>query len=429
MREEFSQPAAIANQELQPSKSVWQFALAMGVLSRLVILINMLLLAPLLSSGGERLPLGDWHLLSGWDSVHYLGIATSGYEYANDGRGHNIAFFPVLPLLIRGGMALSIPAALAGVLINNLAFLGALVVLSGWVNDRYGRPAACWSVAALAWCPFSLFGTVLYTEGVFLLFSTAALRAFDRRQYLWAAVWGSVASATRLPGIALAPAFLLVAWREQRSRGAYLASIASVGGVFLFSVFCWLRFQEPLAFLWVQKAWHPVGLTYGEGWLKTVVQITLGPTTWSKGRLVDPLYPLGLLLLSGLAYLLWRSHKRLGDQLTHYGWCAIGLLLWLLAGAPLINAVMIWGGAYLLWRFRHELPSVAVSYGFFSLLLILSSGRTISVERHAFGVVSLAIALGLLLFRYPRWGYTVIGFFALLLSSLSLRFAQHLWAG
>jgi len=32
-----------------------------------------------------------------WDSVLYNQIATLGYEYANDGKGHNVAFFPYFP--------------------------------------------------------------------------------------------------------------------------------------------------------------------------------------------------------------------------------------------------------------------------------------------------------------------------------------------
>ena len=401
----------------------------MGLLSRLVILISMMLVAPLSAPGGEALAVGDWHVLVGWDSVHYIGIATSGYEYAADGVGHNVAFFPMLPLFMRVGMTLGLPPELAGLLVNNAAFLGALVVLANWLSDRYNASTVRWSVAALAWCPFSLFGTVVYTEGLFLLFSTAALRAFDRRQYVGTAVWGCLASATRLPGLTLVPAFLLIAWKERRSPAAYLAALATAGGVLLFSLFCWVNFHEPLAFLWVQKAWHPLGLTYGEGWLKTLVQITLGSTAWSKGRIVDPLYPIAFVVLCSCGALLWRFRQRLGSRWTLYGACAIGLLLWLLAGSPLVNAVMIWGGVYLLWRLHRELPPVAATYGLFSLALILSSGRTISVERHAYGVVSLAIALGILLSRYPRAGYPVIGFFSLLLISLSIRFAQHLWAG
>lgn len=429
-REKFGQQRDVTDQVVHIPMPSWGFALLMGLLSRLAIASSMVLIARLTSSGASYGgALSDWRVFIGWDSLHYLGIATAGYEYADDGLGHNVAFFPVLPLLMRAGMAFGIPADLAGVLVNNLAFLGALVVLAAWVDDRYGKRCACWTVAVLAWCPFSLFGTVLYSEGVFLLFSTAALRAFDRRQHTWAAVWGCLATATRLPGMTLVPAFLWVAWKEKRPLAAYLSALAAATGILLFSLFCWIRFHEPLAFLWVQKAWQPVGLAYGEGWLKSLVQITLGPTTWNKGTIADPFYPLAFGVLCGLAYLLWQVRRTVDRRLTDCGFCAIALLLWLLAGSPLINAVMVWGGAYLIWRFRRELQPVAFTYGLFSLALILSSGRTISVERHTYGVVTVTIAMGILLSRYPRWGYVTIGFFALLLVSLSLRFAQHLWAG
>jgi len=53
--------------------------------------------------------------------------------------------------------------------------------------------------------------------------------------------------------------------------------------------------------------------------------------------------------------------------------------------------------------------------------------RTWSLSRIAYGIVSLAIALGVLLARHPRWGYATMGFFAILLASFAVRFAQHLW--
>jgi hypothetical protein len=103
--------------------------------------------------------------------------------------------------------------------------------------------------------------------------------------------------------------------------------------------------------------------------------------------------------------------------------------LWLVAGDPLINTVALVGGGYLLWHLRNQLSLVTVIYGFCGLGLILNSGGTWSIGRIAYGIVSLAIALGLLLSRYPRWGYPTIGFFTIFLASLSIRFAQHLWAG
>jgi hypothetical protein len=41
--------------------------------------------------------------------------------------------------------------------------------------------------------------------------------------------------------------------------------------------------------------------------------------------------------------------------------------------------------------------------------------------------VSLAIALGLVLERYPRWAYATMVFFSIILVNFAIRFSQHLW--
>ena len=144
---------------------------------------------------------------------------------------------------------------LAGVLINSLAFLGALVLVYFWVEERYDAGAAKWTTAVLAWCPFSLFCTVIYTEGLFLFLTASALRAFERGEYIWAAFWGALTTATRGPGVALIPTFLLTAWREKRPPLAYAAGFASALGFFSFSLYCAIGFGDALAFVYVQKAW------------------------------------------------------------------------------------------------------------------------------------------------------------------------------
>lgn len=410
--------------------STLRFPIAHWLLSRLLILVAIFLVATQLPTpeGGLAVPF-SWEALTRWDGQHYLAIATQGYDYVPNGQSHNIAFFPVLPLLMRAGMALGLPPILTGLLANNLALLGALILVYRWVQERHGLAAARWATIALAWCPFSLFGSVLYTEGIFLLISTAALVAFDHKRHGQAALWGAIASATRPPGIVLAPAFLWVCWREKRGIPAMLWSLVAGSGLLFYSLFCWLRFGDPLAFVKVQQAWHPEGLAYGQGWLKSLVQIFLGPTVWRAGRLTDPFYPIAILMLGAIAFLLWRFRARVGEKRVRYGYCLLVLVFWILAGAPLINFVMVVGSILLLWHFRRELTPVAASYGLFSMGLILSTGRTMSAERHTWAVVSVAIAFGLLLSRYPRWGGPVVGFFAVLLVPLAIRFAQGLWAG
>lgn len=404
------------------------FAGVMWLLSRLLIVAIMLLLVPLLPAppGGIK-PTVSWEIFSWWDSLLFKQIVTSGYEYTNDGKGHNVAFFPMFPLVIRGVMMLGLPYEVAGILVNNLAFLGALIVLYYWVEEHHSRKAARWATAVLAWCPLSLFGTVIYSEGLYLLFSTAALRAFDNQKYGWVALWGAIATATRPTGMALIPAFVIAAWRERRGAIAYTASFTAAAGLLLFSLYCAIYFGDALAFIQAQRGWRPTLGFYWQGWLKMLIQIVVGTANWKHGWIKDPLHPLLFGTIVGSGYLLWRFRTKLSPAQVDYGFCALVLFLWLLAGDPLINVVMVLGSGYLLWHLRTQLSLVTVIYGFCALGLILASGGTWSISRIAYGIVSLSVALGVLLSRYPRWGYAMIGFFVILLASFAVRFAQHLW--
>ena len=352
----------------------------MWLLSRFVVVAAMQLMAPLchilpMNYSGNQSPRGyvhgfvpriGWELFSHWDGAWYRQIATSGYDYANDGLEHSVAFFPFFPLVSHAVMTFGLPFEIAGTLVNNLALLGALLLLYGWAKERHSLSIARWATAVLAWYPFSLYGTVLYTEGLFLLLTTAALRAFDHRQYVRAALWGAMATATRAAGTALIPAFFLVAWRERKSSAAYIASLATGGGLLLFSVYCALRFGDPLAFVHANRAWpQPT-------WLDIVPAVLTNADN-------------------------------------------------------LLKVVTFFGGSYLLWSLRAELPAVAVAYGFCSLALIQVTGALSSVNRYAYGIVSLALALGVLLDRHPRWGYALIGCFLVAVIYYTVQFTWWYW--
>lgn len=404
------------------------FPAAMWLLSRIFITAAMLLVAPLLPDppGGEAVTFG-WDVFSALDSEYYQQIATAGYEYVNDGKGHNVAFFPLFPLLMRGFITLGLPVEVAGTLVNNLAFFVMLLVLYCWAEEQYGKSAARWITVVMAWCPLSLFGTVIYSEGLFLLFSTAALRAFDQKQYVWVCLWGAITTAARPTGMALIPALAIASWQERRKAIAYVASFAAAGGLLLYSLYCGIRFGDFLAFSHAQQGWkRSLGIDW-QGWFKMLMQITVGNTNWKHGAIIDPVHPLLFSIIIVLGYLLWRWRHKFSSSGVVYGFCALGLFLWLLAGDPLINTVMLFGGGFLLWHLRTWLTFVTLSYGFCGLGLLLFSGSTWSLSRLVYGIVSSAIALGLLLSRHPRWAYITIGFFVILLASYSVRFAQNLW--
>ncbi len=404
------------------------FATAMWLLSRIVIIVAMLLIAPSLPiAENAPAPTFGWDVFYAWDSIWYHRIVVVGYEFINDGKQYSVAFFPLLPFLTRTIMYFGLPFQMAASLINNAAFLGALIVLYYWVKESHGSSAARWCTAALAWCPYSLYGSVIYTEGLFLLFSTAALRAFEKKQHLWAAIWGILSTATRITGVMLIPAFLFVAWKQRRGVKAYLSSLAVGIGAILFSLYCLIKFGDALAFVHVQKGWRDSTGFAWQGWWNMLTQIVLG----------SPLL-FGLIIVIG--FLLWRFRQQLVDLklrgLFYFSWLllwlGIGEPLWATAGnpfgkIPLVKIVIIFGGLYLLWHSRAKIPLTAAVYGFFSYALILNTGLTASVERYAYGIVSLSFALGLFLNRDRNWGYAILGFFAVILASLAVQFAQNQW--
>ncbi|MGH8001443.1 MAG: mannosyltransferase family protein [Brasilonema sp.] len=416
------------------SKALWTktllFPAAMWLASRLLIWIAMLLIAPLLPIPPGSTPTTfGWEVFHAWDSGNYRAIVTTGYEFINDGKGHTLAFFPLFPLIIRVLMNLGLPFEVAGTLVNNLAFFAALYFLYFWVKEQAGESAARWATAIVAWCPLSLFAGVIYTEGLYLLLSTAALRAFDKQQYGWTAFWGAMATATRPTGIALISAFILAAWKQRRPPIAYLASFATAAGLLLFSIYCAIQFGDPLGFLHAQRGWRSsLGFDW-QGWWKMLMQVTVGTLNWKHGGIKDPLHPLLFTMILGIGSCLWYFRKQLGSQKVDYGFATLVFLLWILAGDPLINTVAIFGSAYLLWQLRTQLTPVTVIYGFCGIGLLLASGSTISLSRLVYGIVSPSVGLGVLLSRYPRWGYLTLLFFTILLASFAVRFSQELWVG
>ncbi|MBW4560265.1 MAG: hypothetical protein KME32_03750 [Mojavia pulchra JT2-VF2] len=411
-------------------KSNLFFPLAMWLFSRLLIVIAMLLIAPLLPTPSTGVAATfSWDVFSAWDSVWYEKIVTAGYDFSSEVKEiHTVAFFPLFPLLSRLFMTVGLPFEVASTLVNNLAFLAALIMLYCWVKELYGINIARWVTATLAWCPYSLYGTVIYTEGLFLLCTTAALKAFDKKQYIWTAFWGVLSTATRVPGVALIPAFLFVSWKESRGIKSYITSLTVGLGIFLYSMYCQIKFGDALAFIHAQKAWRgdATGFAWG-GWWKMLMQITVGFTNWKYGYIKDPWHPLLFIIIITSGVLLWRFRLHLGKIQFRNGLYVLCLLMWLLTGDELFIIVLVFGGIYLLWFSRAKIPLVTLIYGFSSLALILNTGITASAERYAYGIISLSIAFGLLLARYPRWGYPVICFFAILLGHFSVRFARDLW--
>jgi len=183
-----------------------------------------------------RSPSPFWDPFVRFDSGWYLGIARAGYAYVPGGRS-NIAYFPVYPLLMRAvGRLFGRSAAsfyLGGIVVSWVAFvLAALAIYRLARLDLPSRRAER-AVLFMTIFPFAFFYGVVYSESVFVLMTVVAFYAFRTRRWIVGGLAGAVATATRVNGIFMLPALVLLAWRhvvdEWRDRSAAIAGLVLTG--------------------------------------------------------------------------------------------------------------------------------------------------------------------------------------------------------
>lgn len=133
-----------------------------------------------------------------WDGGWYAEIAAAGYG----GRPEAAAFWPLFPLVLRAGGALTGWGPLTvGVLVSNAAFLPALVALHRLVRLDHGAAAAARAVWLLALCPTAFYFSAAYTESLFLLVSVGAVLCARTGRWWPAGALAALAAATRNTGV------------------------------------------------------------------------------------------------------------------------------------------------------------------------------------------------------------------------------------
>lgn len=200
--------------------------------------------------------IGGWAI---WDTGYYTSIAINGYDTGDPGAP---AFFPLFPLLIRGGMELfgmelTHPSgSIIAVGIATICFLALVPLFAMLVRDRFGDGVALTATVLLCVSPFSFFLTAGYTESLFLLLVVVALMLGGKGHWVTAAIVAALASATRSTGLALLPALLYMAFRQNASWRDRLAVLAiSPLGLVAFGLHLWQQFGNPLQFLKAQEQW------------------------------------------------------------------------------------------------------------------------------------------------------------------------------
>ncbi len=190
-----------------------------------------------------------------WDAVHYLDIATQGYQ------GTDMAFFPLYPLLIRIVGSLSGNHLVAGLLISNVSFFFGLLYLYKLLEREYDRAVARRAIFYASIFPTAIFFSAVYPESLFFVLTVASFYYMRTRSWLLAAVLGFFAALTRVEGVLLIVPFL-VEWATQNRplRPAWPYDLACglliPLGLSVYMAYLWVLRADPLYFSHVQIHWN-----------------------------------------------------------------------------------------------------------------------------------------------------------------------------
>lgn len=203
-----------------------------------------------------------YHQLLQWDSEWYFRIATEGYRYNGDPTlPQSIVFYPLYPMLARGLAEISgLTASNALLVVSNIAGLLAVVFLFKLVREEFGDHLALATTALLSFFPTSVLLSAAYTEPLELLLIVWFFLALKRKHYLPAALLAGFAIAERSTGIVLLPVLLWEMWINRDQKPFFPVVIPYVlvatSGLWLFMIYLWYAFGDPLAFSEAQAAFH-----------------------------------------------------------------------------------------------------------------------------------------------------------------------------
>ena len=252
-----------------------------------------------------------------WDADYFLQIAREGYD------ARRAAFLPAYPGLVHAAAWGTRSVLVGGVLVSFAAALAGVVYACRLGADLLGDAVAFDTAILLALFPSALVFTAPYAEGLFLAASAASLYYGTRGRFWGAGLLAAVAVATRIVGLALVPALLILAWPVVRRRGVLmlvpilalpLAALVGVASYFQHALGDWQAYQH------ASKLWgrHFVTLgPLGGAWRSAkaayhgVIDLAAVPTDFSITNLAV-MNTIDFLVLVGAVALTVVVFRRLG---------------------------------------------------------------------------------------------------------------------
>ena len=189
--------------------------------------------------------------LARWDSFWYHAIATRGYD---EPEGHRVpaglirrrfGFLPLSPYLMHSVSTITgCDTYVAGLVVSACCLLGTVLLL------RVRSPDA---IPLLLAFPASFVLVTVYSESLFLFLVVLTFHLSDKRYYLLSAFAALLAGLTRVNGLALIPAMLILPLKERRL-DTILPLLGAITGQILLAFFFLQKNGDPLAYIHAKDA-------------------------------------------------------------------------------------------------------------------------------------------------------------------------------
>lgn len=192
--------------------------------------------------------------VSGWDGAWYADISREGYSFTSGGRTPH-PFFPLLPLALRLGSTLGLPAWLAGAMLSNVALLSGLFGLHRLVRRRFGAAPARLAAWSLAFFPGAAPLSMVYPEAAMIALATWSFAMAEERRSGAAGLLAAAAALLRPNGAAVAISLACGFALSRDARAALRALLPSALAVVAWMAFLARATGDPFAFVHAKAAW------------------------------------------------------------------------------------------------------------------------------------------------------------------------------
>lgn len=358
-------------------------------------------------------------IASYWDGFWYLRLAQDGYTFNGSVNHQTVAHYPFFSLIC---YLFSRPIALlgisntsailwTGIFLNNLLFLGSLVLLFLIVRRYHGELIALSAALLLALFPGSVYYSLFLTESFFLFFCLAFFYLLEEKRYWLAALVSWPAMLTRYNGLFL---FVIMGYSLKKKNLLILGFMAL--GIALYPIYLGIVFHEPLLYVKLQAVYRGAR-SLGVPIVGLLTVLLFGVCTFLRRLKLHK--PVMLLFLVLTAVYLGMSLWALLGKTTLHSAISLTEVTGMSASA---FAVIVFA------LYRHKLPTQYQIFTALHLMAIFYAGTFASDHRYVAVIFPLFWMLALALGDHPILRKTCAAIFGVGLVVLTILYAAMAWS-